>query len=370
MKKFLVCFAVLFLSGCANYVPLDSKIMAQTVAIDFEEGQYTLAAKHYTGSGPSYKGDDGGNSEQVMLKASGPSLLHALKEVEYNFGKSLMFGEFKTIVLGTGVIEGEILEVLKVLSLVYESYPHMIVVGAKEKAQDILTVKYKGEPPDTGKLHQIIDAAFRVGVCPPSRIETLTEAIEKVNTGFFLPLIECRDTGTDMTDDGREVFVNGGVIIMDGKPVGSCDNYISGGLFLFANYGEYATVTIENEGRKTPVTLQNMKINTQPALINGRLNFNVHFKAQAKYLETGIDQDTLAKAHSIEEKLNGEIKTRLNDAAREIIVQHAADFVGLENIIRHKDFRLWTKIEDEYDDYLRNAHFIITAETKINNYGI
>ncbi|MDR1754716.1 MAG: hypothetical protein LBR74_07420 [Eubacterium sp.] len=372
-KKTLAVCLTLLLSlavGCTPHVELNRRIMAEAVGLDYEDGAYTLSIKYYTNSGAVSQTGSGETPKQVVLKSKGQSLSHAFKEAEFNSGEPIIFGEFKTIIMGRGMFNDDILEALNVLSLLYQSSPRMDVLGSLEKAEDLLDIKYKGEPPNGSKLDDIIENASRVGIALRSSIEIVIEQSKKINNCFYLPLIASKDTKTDQTENGKEIYIDGGIVVKNGKGAVVFDNYMSESLNLLSRGEESITITVDRNGRPTPVTLTRAKKIITPEFIDDRLVFYVDFTAHAEYLINNVNKDIVSEAKEMEDKVNKEVEKRIADATDNIIKPYAADCISLENRIRQKNYRNWTKIEDQYDDYLKSAEFIVNSDVMINRYGM
>lgn len=362
----LLLLPSLLTTGCIYHLELGDRIIAQAVGIDFEEDTYIFSVQYYTGESSSAEGN--AKAEIFTAKGKGSSVAHAMKEIEFNYGKPLLLGECQVLIIGDG-LEGKNLEMI-LSPFVYESqnHPRIIVAAARGKAADILAVKYKDENVSMYKARRIIENAQRTGLSPKARLYEVMSDLRLAGGGALIPVLEIEEAESDLTDDGKLVKVVGGALFKKGEYIGSIELEPTSGVLWLRNMATIANVTVVYEDRPMSVLLANLRVNMTPRLVGGKLIVDVVFKADAEYQVEHIDKGTAESDKVIEELAAAAATKRLMSALETTVVEYGTDVIDLEHVIKHSNYHLWLKIEDDWENVISSCNFVIVTEIQVMRY--
>lgn len=366
LKLVSLILTMAVLSGCVPHTELNEKAIVMAIGIDYEEEKYSVTFQYYspTGLGGRTLVD---NSQPNVLTASGKgeNVYGALEDASFRCGKELMLGVTQIIIIGEEAAKNSVDRVVNFTKSFFQSHPDMMITVAEGKAADMMQVKFNEGIVSTDKLRFMLTNAEKSGIAELPSALSLFIALQTKQKSACLPRLRLIDDGkSDASQDGKTLEIAGGVLIKDGTAVDETDIETMSGLQLLCCKAQTATVTVDYNDEKISVGLVDVKTKVTPSEENGRLILKVTLTSEGRYLinphNSYVDNDN----KEIEALCGEQLIARMETALENTVYKHGADPFLVERTVRHYDYKLWKSIEDNFEEYLKNAEFRI--ETKID----
>lgn len=356
------------LTGCVPHTELNEKAIVMAIGIDYEEEKFNITFQYYnpTGLGGRTLVD---NSQPNVLtaKGTGENVYGALEDASFRCGRELMLGVTQIIVIGEDAAKYSVDRVINFTKSFFQSHPDMLITVAEGKACDLMQVKFSEGTVSTQKLKFMLTNAEKSGIVSlPSALD-LFIALQTKQKSACLPRLRLIDDGkSDASQDGKTIEIAGGVLIKDGKAVDETDIEVMSGLEILCCITQTGTVTVDYNEEKISVGLVDIKTKIKPSMENERLVLNVKLTSAGRYLidpyGSYVDNDN----KEIEKLCGEQLISRMEKAIKETVLKHGTDVFILEKTIRHYDYKLWKSIEDDFEEYLKNAEFRIDTSIDID----
>lgn len=360
-------FSLSALSGCVPHTELNEKAIILAIGVDYEDEKYKVMFQYYnpTGIGGRTLVD---NSQPNVLtsKGEGDNVYAALEDATFRCGREMMLGVTQFIVIGKKAAENSVEKVMDFTKSFFQSHPDMLVTVAEEEAEKVLEVKFSEGIVSTQKLKFLLTNAEKSGIVAlPNALELFT-ALQTVRQSSALPRLRLLDSGqSDASEDGKTLEISGGVLINEGKAVDEVDIEVMSGLQILCCKTETGTVTVDYKDEKISVGLVNIKTKIKPSFENDQLVLTVDLRSGGRFLATpkGRYEDENDEL----EKLCGDaVIKRMESAVKQTVFKYGADPFLLEKTIRHYDYGLWKKVEENFGEYLKNAKFKFSSHIEID----
>ena len=205
------------LCGCVPHTELNERAIVEALGIDYDGEQYKITFQYYNLSGAGSRTQiDPSKPNVLTAKGTGSSVYAALKDAEFNCGRELMLGITQLIIIGRSAAEKPLKSLLSFSAAFYESHPQVMLAVADSTAEDVLAVKFLEGSLSTQKLTFMFKTAEKTGYINfPSLLDTFIDLAGKRGS-LCLPLLKVTEDGSDVTDDGKNVQITGGVLFRDG----------------------------------------------------------------------------------------------------------------------------------------------------------
>lgn len=356
------------LSGCVPHTELNEKAIIMAIGIDFEEDIYSVTFQYYspTGMGGRTLVD---NSQPNVLTSSGKgeNVYGALEDAAFKCGRELMLGVTQIIIIGEDAAKHSVSKVMEFTKSYFQSHPDMLITVSEGKAEDYLKVKFNEGTVSTEKIKFMLNNAEKNGIVSLPNALDLFKSLQTKQKSGCLPRMRLIDDGkSDASQDGKTVEIAGGVLIKNGMAVKETDIEVMTGIEILCCHSESGTVTVEWEGESISVNLLNITTEIKPDFQEGRLIFNAETKAKGRYLIVPSQFYNQLDHKAIEEDCGKQLIERMKKAVEETVFAEGADPLILEKIIRHKSYKLWKDVEEDYEELLKNSVFNFTADIEID----
>lgn len=366
LKLVSLILTVAVLSGCVPHTELNEKAIVMAIGIDYEDEKYSVTFQYYspTGLGGRTLVD---NSQPNVLTASGKgeNVYGALEDASFRCGKELMLGVTQIIIIGEEAAKNSVDRVVNFTKSFFQSHPDMMITVAEGKAADMMQVKFNEGIVSTDKLRFMLTNAEKSGIAELPSALSLFIALQTKQKSACLPRLRLIDDGkSDASQDGKTLEIAGGVLIKDGTAVDETDIETMSGLQLLCCKAQTATVTVDYDDEKISVGLVDVKTKITPSEENDRLILNVTLTSEGRYLINPHNSYVNNDNKEIEALCGEQLIARMEAALENTVYKHGADPFLIERTVRHCDYKLWKSIEDNFEEYLKNAEFRI--ETKID----
>lgn len=368
LKIFSLILALVLFGGCVPHTELNEKAIVMAVGIDYEDELYSVTFQYYspTGLGGRTLVD---NSQPNVLTASGKgeNVYGALEDASFRCGRELMLGVTQIIIIGEDAAKDSVDRVVNFTKSFFQSHPDMMITVAEGKAADMMQVKFNEGIVSTEKLKFMLSNAEKSGIAELPSALSLFIALQTKQQSACLPRLRLIDDGkSDASQDGKTLEIAGGALIKGGKMVEETDIETMSGLQLLCCKAQTATVTVDYNDEKISVGLVDVKTKVKPSQENGKLILKVSVTSEGRYLidphNSYVDNDN----KEIEELCGQQLIGRMEAALNNTVYKHGADPFLIERTVRHYDYGLWKSIEEDFEEYLRNAEFKIDVKINID----
>ena len=368
IKAAAAVLSAALLCGCVPHTELNEKAIIMAIGIDFEEDLYSVTFQYYspTGMGGKTLVD---NSQPNVLTSSGKgeNVYGALEDAAFKCGRVLMLGVTQIIIIGEDAAKHSVSKVMEFTKSFFQSHPDMLITVAEGKAEDYLKVKFNEGTVSTEKIKFMLNNAEKNGIVSLPNVLDLFKALQTKQKSSCLPRMRLIDDGkSDASKDGKTIQIAGGVLIKNGMAVKETDIEVMTGLEMLCCRSESATVTVEREEESVSVNLLNVTTNIEPSFEEGKLIFNAKTTADGRYLIVPGQLYNQLNHDEIEEDCGSRLIERMKRAVEETVFAEGADPLILEKIIRHKSYKLWKEIEEDYEELLKNSVFNFTVDIEID----
>ena len=374
MKKAVRAVAALalcaFMCGCVPHTELNERAIVQALGIDHDGSQYKITFQYYNMSGAgSHTQVDPTKPNVLTAKGTGSSVYAALKDAEFNCGRELMLGSTQLIVIGREATKLNLADIMSFSSSYSESHPEVMIAAAEKTAEEVLAVKFTEGSLSTQKLTFMFRTAEKSGyISLPTMLDTFI-SLSGGRGSLCLPQLTVIDEGTDVTEDGKNVRINGGVLFRNGAAAAVADMTAMSGLALLSGEIGQTTVIADYGSKRVAVKIYGLDREITPTYSNGRLIFNVSLNCSGEYLDSLNGQPDSGVAREIEKQCAKELLLRM-EAAAEALLKANSDALRLELLLKHSDYTSWLKISDRWELLFPESLFTFDVNANISRSGL
>ena len=375
MKKLkaaaLMLISVLLLSGCLPHTELDKQAIVEAIGIDYADGEFNVTVQYFNMEGTGGNSPiDSSKANVINVKGKGESVTAALESASLKCGKPFMYGITGIIILGRSVLDLDILKTLSFAESYYQSNPTVLLAVADEKAEDILSVKFKEELISVEHLKMILENADFSGISAKVEILTLLREQQREYGGTVLPILKSMNVGSDATDDGKTVEIAGGCLLSGREYIGKISLSDMSGLQLLNGNMKNTLLSTEFENEKVEITAYDITLSKAHSYSKGKLIFNVKIRANGKYTDSQLSDKDASFSGAVEKKCAERLASRVRDSFINTANRYGSDACGLKYVISNSDYTEWIRVEERFGELLKNAEIIVTCDIDIDRFGI
>ena len=372
MKKILaVILVVVMLSGCVPHTELERLAIAEAVGVDFENGIYTVTVQYFnTDSSGGVTAVDSTAPNATVAEGRGSTIESALEALSYKTGRSITIGAAAVMVFGESALFA-LEDALRLAASHYSGNLRAEIAAARGKASDVMKVRFKEGNASVEKLEDMLRNAEELGL---TRRITMYEVSEKLcgeTKSVVLPLFQAYG-GSELTEDGSGVIIAGGALCTGGKFTDELTVREMSGLAMLDPAPESirnCEMTLSYMGGDTRVMLYKVKPHITPRYDGGKLSIDINITADCKIVSTNISEP-YEQSEGIESICADEVCSRSIGLISRTFTDNGADVSGLGYAIRAHSPELWSAVANRYRDILRSAEYNITADIRMERYGV
>lgn len=352
------------------HTELNERAIVESLGIDYDGQQYKVTFQYYNLSGTGSRTQiDLSKPNVLTAHGTGSSVYAALKDAEFNCGRELMLGITQIIVIGREAAKQPLKSLISFSAAFYESHPKVKLAIADDTAENVLSVKFTEGTVSTQKLSFMFKTAEKSGyVNFPSMLDTFIDLSGK-HGSLCLPLLQVVNNGSDVTEEGKDVLIKGGVIFRDGVYCADIDTEETSGLALLKGKAESTTVVVDYEGTRVAVELFNIRTAIEPTYLDGRLIFTVKTVCGGKYLDSFIDQADATPDKQVEILCAEQLNQRMEKAAASLLEANA-DVLRLQLLLKHHSYTDWLKTSEQWEQLFPESLFKFETTVDINRYSL
>lgn len=367
----LSVFAMLLFSGCIPHTELDNQAIVEAIGIDYADNKYEVTVQYFNMEGT------GGNSPIDSTKANvinvtgkGESVTAALESASLKCGRPFMYGITSLIILGRDALDNDVVKTMSFAESYYQSNPSVLLAAADGKASDILSVKFKEGIISVEHLRMILDNADYIGISESVKILEMLSEQRREYGGTVLPVLKSINNGSDASDDGKTVELSSGYLIAGGKFAGEISLSDMSGLMLLEKRTKNALLTADFGDEKVEITAYDISLSIGHHYNKGKLIFDVSVRANGKYTDSQLSDKDASFSGAVEEVCSERLIERIKNAFLNSAKKYGCDPCGLKYVISSKNYTEWIKLEENFDEVLKNSEFNIVSDMDIDRFGI
>ena len=352
MKKIiLIIIITIFLTTGCSYVELNNLAIANTLGIDYVDGNYEVTIQIL-----DLKKDANGNNDSekdVIYKGSGKTITNAIRNVSLSYPKELYLGHLSIVIIGKDLINSDLEEIfeyfIRTPTVRNDFY---VLINSTGKASEILdSPKEKsGSFPSKELVTTLEVSAKEVGATTKVNME---EFINAYINDTITPIIPNIKKDNDITTLNGIIAINkktNKLVLLD-------DNLTVTYNFIFNNF------------LSSPLTI-NYKDTIIDVLIglpkNKIFDINIDVSLQPSEIRTKINLEDPKVEKEIQNKINEKIKENINKLLT-FCKDNDIDVLNLNNILYKNHFKEYKNITIK--NIYNKANFNITVKSHLSRYG-
>lgn len=375
VKKVLALLAAvvlpLNLCGCMAHTELDKEAIIEAIGIDYEKekGEYKVLAQYFNTD------SEGGstmvnNTEPnvIVISGKGKTVSDALEDASYRSGKAFMLGITGVCVIGKEAAKQDIKPLLSFATSNYQSNPKMYVTVSEKKAEEVINVKFKEGSASVDKLENILKNGDKLGLCKPLMLFEVMKKLSQPTKSLVLPLFKVIDDEGGFTEDDKNVCIDGGAFIHEGRYVDSLSVKEMSGVQFLSGEAKTAQLTVIDNDEDVTVVLYNVSADIEPKYIKGKLSFGIRLTADGKYANSNLS-DPKEKSGRVARLCEKAVTERVNLAIEKTLKARGADPFGFKHSVTSKEYYSWLKIEENYGELLKNGTYAVECKVTVRRFS-
>lgn len=317
MKKFILFFSIIILTGCYDYVEINNLSFISTIGIDYIDDKYVIT---YEILSDKKEGENASIKKASNITGSGKSISEAFDNITLKIVKIPYYQHIKAIIISEEIAKNHMKPIMDFLvrnpKIKKEFY---LVVSTNKDAKDILSMQSDDIPVIGNKLEKMIDTGYYNYNSVYSK--TFEDFLEKV----LNPKIDSMTTAIEVKDD--QINIKGISLFKDFNYILTLDDKSSS--FLNILNGEKINTIITNYYDDKQISIK---------LFNGSVKYsfdnkiNVTINLEGEILENTSSLDL--KKEDTYKKLQNDFSIIINEELNNIFLilkQNNLDTVGLND---------------------------------------
>lgn len=364
IKALMLAAFLLFLPGCIPSVQLSQRAIVQAVGIDYEGGQYTLTLQIFN---PSQEKE--GEDTSKILAATGKSIEQAAKNATLKQGWQLFFGHNQLIVIGRGIAEDGIANVVSYFNAIAHSRPNVDMLIADEKAADVLVRPLSGDILPVINTKMMLEGAKDSGKLVRTQLKNVTTATGQPYLGTYLPL------ATFAGDEKNPaVEITGTAILKAGKMAGFfTPDETRGLLWVTAEVGKTQLLLADESFGLVTVDVIDTKVKIKSKVLDEKVLYEIDIQVKSNVTEEEHPADTNSAPQRYEkyEQLQKQLITReVTLALEKLYHEIGSDALGLCNHLIQQQPGYWLENSETYMQNPEDILFSVSVTAKVNKAGL
>ena len=347
------------LSGCTHDMSrreIDEIDLVLVVAIDYENGEYTVSALHSSGGGANPQQGSGGSATEEVAKGTGKSAYEALEDLKLKNKKSISLAQAGSFLIGEAAAQQGLTESLDFLSRDETIKMEALVYVTKgKKAADFIQAGIKNKQ----TIHEDLDAMKQ------KQQETLT----RNDNSMVNILNDMRQTDSCvlvpyLIADKSGYLIDGYAVFNQLKLVDYLDHETSDGVNFIRNIMRSYPIYLDNEVGLY-ISYTNTKLKTK--LINKQVTvtITVSFESMLKEVLTSKDVFTNEELDKLTLDQNNYIKSIIEKPVK-YSVDNGLDILNLARLVENQNYTQWKSIENSWADEISKIKYQYKVQSRIS----
>ncbi|CUH95331.1 putative secreted protein [Propionispora sp. 2/2-37] len=375
MKNVLTCiFCMLFLAGCGGKA-LDQNGIVGSMGIDKDgnTGEYIVFTQMIRATVLA-KGEGGGVQEPPteIVTSRGRTLSEAINNIEKDFDREPFLAHLQSVVISEQLAREGIKPVLELLATSPEVRRLAWFIVAKgTNPKEILNTKYGLEATQAYSLKNIVENRTFEASAP-----SVLDMIIKLTGGEVDPVAgvviigEQSSSSESQKPEEKSTKFSGTAVFKKDKLVGYLDEKESQGFNLINGKIKGGIISVPSPTEKDKlisITLDNVKSNIRPTLVNGDVVFAINVEGEGGINEQQgmVDFTKLELINAVEKEQNAYIEDVIRNTIDRVQKGYYSDILGFGAALHRKYPKEWKDIKDQWDSIFPTVQYTVNVDIKL-----
>ena len=373
-------FCLIFLTSCWSSKELNEIGIATAIGIDKAETGYMVTAQ-IINPGEIASKNPTTRTAVTTYRASGTTIFEAFRRLTLEAPRKMYFSHVQKVVFGEELAEAGIQKPLDFLSRDHEMRTDFLIVIAKGTTADkLLNILTPMDKIPASKMVSSLEMSEKNWA--PTKTVKLDELIntlasdghESVLTGVFIkgePQIGTNIENVENVDTPTTVNIDHLGVFKDDKLIGWLNEVESKGLNYFENNVTNTVVNVPCSEGDTSVELIQATTKVKGRIINNvpTITAVVRVVGNVGDVECEIDLTNPASITKLEEKVEKDIQSKMEEAVTIAQNDFNSDIFGFGEIIHLDDPHEWRRIKDNWDEEFKNVKVNYQVHASIQRLG-
>lgn len=377
LSLFVLLPCTFLLSGCWDRIEVNDLAIITMAGVDLtEDNQVELSVKIQLTSQPSSQptttdagGGGGGRSgASVVRTATGMNLADAASRLQQVLSRKVFWGHNEVIVIGNEFAKEHTPYLMEYFLRHPETRERANLFVSRTTAKEVLQLDPTLEHSVSDKLREMSKLQTGLNV-------TLKQLAQMMVSECKVAVIPYLDVKPQMKKQDPFPYIQGTVVLHEGKMVGDMDDKATRGLMWARNELDRGTVTIMMEENEDAfISFQLIRSHTQviPQIDGERWSVTLRIHTLDDIIENS-SQYNLSRPELIEEmekKLEEDIRNRVNLAAEQAQEKLKVDVFGFADAFYRKYPEQWQQHKDQWHERFTQLAIEYDLNAKISRPGM
>lgn len=369
-KKAIVIILIIsfLLTGCWDKIEIEERAHISAVGID----KYTPTSDNenatnryiFTFSFPEHKKE---NAKDIVVSSVGETLYSVSRIIADRSNKEFFLGHLRTVVIGADIAKDpkgfrEILDGIENNEFISR---RVVLAITEDSAAEVIKIV----PSTERMLGEFVAGIFR-------RTDRIPRIVGGSVGDIFKDLHESGNTIIPKIIPGKaDVKVAGGGIINNYKLRGWLGEVETAHLLVLKGETKFLSgMSIEYKGHNIPITLRPKKPKLRLIEDEGNIKILIEVEMEGDikqtYFEAEEDMLDVGTISKIENMMEEATEQRSGNAISKIQKEFETDVLGINKYLRQYHYKLWKKVEKDWQEIFPNIDIDVSMDIKIRRVGL
>ncbi len=360
----VLCVMMLF-SGCSDLAYVQYRLIVHGIGIDLgEDGSLNVSYQVFApdksqgGKGPT----DASVSNVTTVVTTGKTLYEAEENLELQMGRKAFFGNIELIIIGNGLAERRLSELISYFRDSADVYLGVDVVFSTSSAAQTLSAKLSQGNASSQVLRETVESAVEDSVTSSAKIIEINNALSERAGALVLPAVtvasgESDDQGSTFSNKMIGVFSS--VLVKNDRPIAVLNRDTAKGVRLLNGSAKALNFNVEFDDKIAAVRVENVKIKRDIEIAkSGYPSVKVKITGEVTVHENP-SQTTL---EVIRRKAQEEMLLLCTQAYEKVILEYGADVLDVGRMLRKYEPDYYEYCAETFDEVVKNTLFEVEIE--------
>lgn len=354
IKKFFIMlelFSVCFLGGCNNVSGLDEQMIIYGIGVDRNDGDYELTVQALNLQNTEESSQDNSAKNVTTVSATGETLLAAMKQIENQSGKKVLYSHAMILVLSEEAAKSEVGEILRFFSTNHKLRPTAEVLVSSTSAKEILSSENKFNAED-------ILSATRVG---QEKDDTINSKIRYILGDLDNPLKAAKVWYLGYEND--EISCQKIAVLKENKLKSVLDEEATKGSLLLLGKAKNISDSIELDSKRIFFELNKVKSNIEVVLHEGKPTFNISLNVDLNV----YNAEKLSSNEEIKLAVSERLVELVSKAISVCLKENNCDIFNFHKHVKNNYIDFFKSHESLMDKVLSSSEYNISVKMRVKN---
>ncbi len=348
-----------FLGGCTHDMSrkeIDEIDLALVVAIDYENGEYTISALHSSGGGADPEAGAGGSGKEEVAKGTGKSAYEALEELKLKNKKAISLAQAGSFLIGEGAAKQGINqsldflardETIKMEALIY------VIKG--KKAADFIQEGIKNKQTIHEDLEAMKQKQQEILTRNDNSMVNILNDMKQTDSCVLVPYLIADKSG---------YLIDGYAVFNQLKLVDYLDHETSDGVNFIRNIMRSYPIYLDRE-IGLYISYTNTKLKTKLKNQQVTVTITVSFESMLKEVLTTKDVFTKEELERLTRDQNNYIKAIIEKPVK-YSLENGLDILNLARLVENQNYTQWKSIEKSWANEISDIKYQYKVQSRIS----